>query len=113
MFASAGEGFDAQDVQKAHSQSFTDEVGAAATRSALADAFAERAGDGLRPDGWGKELELTMTATASDMQALGKRFMSPESLTVVLAGDLDTLLPALDGADLTPFGEYTIVEPLP
>ena len=113
VFESAGEGFDAQDVQKAHSQSFTDEVGAAATLSALADAFAERAGDGLRPDGWGKELELTMSATASDMQALGERFMSPESLTIVLAGDLDTLLPALGGADLTPFGEYTIVEPLP
>ncbi|MEC7241699.1 MAG: pitrilysin family protein [Myxococcota bacterium] len=113
VFESAGEGFDAEDVQKAHSQSFTDEVGAAATRSDLADVFAERAGDGLRPDGWAKELELTMSASASDMQALGGRFMAPETLTIVLAGDLDTLLPALDGADLTPFGEYTVVEPLP
>ena len=113
VFESAGAGFDEQDVKKAHSQVFTDEVGEAATRSDLADVFAERAGDGLRADGWAKELELTMSATAADMQAMGERFMSPEALTVVLAGDLDTLLPALDQADLSPFGGYTIVEPTP
>ena len=88
-------------------------MGEAATRSNLADVFAERAGDGLRPDGWAKELELTMSATAADMQAMGERFMSPGSLIVVLAGDLDTLLPALEEADLAPFSEYTVVEPRP
>lgn len=113
VFSTAAVGFDEQDVKKAHSQSFTDEVGEAATRSNLADVFAERAGDGLRPDGWAKELELTMSATAADMQAMGERFMSPGSLTVVLAGDLDTLLPALEEADLAPFSEYTVVEPRP
>ena len=113
VFESAGAGFDDEDVKKAHSQAFTDEVGEAATRSDLADVFAERAGDGLRADGWAKELELTMSSTAADMQAMGQRFMSPEKLTVVLAGDLDTLLPALDSADLAPFQGYTVVEPTP
>lgn len=109
VFQSAGVGFDADDEMKARSQAFTDEVGEAASRSNLASVFAERVGDGLRSDGWAKELELTMSATAMDMQGMGQQFMNPDELTIVLAGDVDTVLPALDEAGLS----YTVIEPVP
>jgi hypothetical protein len=40
---------------------------------------------------------------------MGQRFMDPSSLTIVLAGDFDTILPALDAAGL----QYTVTEPTP
>ena len=106
---SAGAGFSEEDVAKARSQIFTDQVDNAASRSDLADFFAERAGDGLRSNGWAKELELAMSSTSVDMQGMGQRFMDPSSLTIVLAGDFDTILPALDAAGL----QYTVTEPTP
>jgi predicted Zn-dependent peptidase len=109
VFAGAKEPFSAADQQKAKSQIFSDEVGNAASRSALADVFAERVADGLRSNGWAKEMSLSMSATAADMQVIGDRFMASDGLTVVLAGDLDAIAPALKAAGF----EAVVVEPTP
>jgi len=101
--------FSATDQQKAQSQLFSDEVAHAASRRGLADFFAERIADGLRAGGWGKEMSLALSATATDMQVIGEQFIAKKDLTVVLAGDLDIIVPALKAAGF----ESTVVEPLP
>jgi zinc protease len=109
VFSGAAEVFSPTDQQKAQSQIFSDEVALAATRSGLADVFAERIADGLRAGGWAKEMALALSATALDMQVIGERFVAAEGLTVVLAGDLEIIEPALKAAG---FG-FTVVEPVP
>jgi zinc protease len=101
--------FSATDQKKARSQLFSDEVAHAASRSGLADFFAERIADGLRAGGWGKEMNLTLSATAADMQVIGEQFIAKKDLTVVLAGDLEVIGPALKAAGFEP----TVVEPRP
>lgn len=109
VFSGAAELFSPTDQQKAQSQIFSDEVAHAATRSGLADLFSERIADGLRAGGWGKEMDLALSATATDMQVIGERFVAAEGLTVVLAGDLVVIEPALKAAGF----EFTVVEPVP
>jgi zinc protease len=99
--------FSPSDQQKARSQIFSDEVAHAASRSKLADFFAERIADDLRAGGWEKEMALALSATATDMQVIGEQFIADQNLTVVLAGDLQVIAPALKSAGF----EFTVVEP--
>jgi len=109
VFTAAAGPYSAEEEKKARTQLFSEEVGRVESIGGLADTYAERIGDGLRPGGWAKELSLAMSSTATDMQVIGKRFIHPESLTVVLAGDLDVISPALKAAGY----ESTVVEPRP
>ena len=109
VFDSADDPYSEMDQKKAQSQLFSEEVGYAATRSKLAGLYAERFANGLRPDGWAKELELAMSTSVEDMQVIGSRFINRSHMTVVLAGDVDAISPALKAADLA----FEVVEPVP
>jgi|GEM_PF-6527446 len=109
VFDSADEPYSEMDQKKARSQLFSDEVGTAATRSKLAGVYVSRFARGLRPDGWAKELELSMSTSATDMQVIGSRFINRDKMTVVLAGDVDAITPALKAANIA----FEVVEPVP
>jgi hypothetical protein len=64
---------------------------------------------GMNPATWGREIELTMSATTGEMQVIAERYLAPSGLLFSLAGDLATIGPMLDEAGF----DYTVVAPAP
>ena len=102
-------GFSSEERGKARAQVLAGAVDSAESRSGLASRFARRMKNGMSPGTWGRELELTMSVNAEEMQVIADRYFQPSGLLFSLAGDLATIGPMLDEAGF----DYTVVAPAP
>jgi zinc protease len=102
-------GFSPEERGKARAQVLAGAVDSAESRSGLASRFARRMKNGMSPGTWGRELELTMSVNAEEMQVIAERYFQPSGLLFSLAGDLATIGPMLDEAGF----DYTVVAPAP
>ena len=102
-------GFSPEERGKARAQVLAGAVDSAESRSGLASRFAGRMRRDMNPETWGRELDLTMSATTEEMQVIAERYLASSGLLFSLAGDLATIGPMLDEAGF----DYTVVAPAP
>jgi zinc protease len=109
LLEGAALGFSPGERGKARAQVLAGAVDSAESRSGLSSRFAGRMKHGMNPVTWGREIELTMSATTGEMQVIAERYLAPSGLLFSLAGDLATIGPMLDEAGF----DYTVVAPAP
>ena len=109
LLRDSAQGFSEGEREKARAQVLSGSLDRAGGRRGIAAIYLDRMVNNRPAEGLGRDLELTMSASAAEMQVVAERFLEPSRLVVTLAGDLATVGPMLDEAGV----DYTAVAPTP